>query len=181
MLRTAEQQSFIPLLQELNEAMLAETDAQYQALQGTPWEEAARHAVAFIGVGSKLLDPQTAVPAYVQDLVEAELALIEAAGGIEPSPLFPGLENGEDYTQYIPRGHYTRSEELEAYFKSMMWYGRMTFRLKTTGPRSWPGGNARRPAAGARPAKAPRSMANRRCRRLARPLQSDRLHGRAQR
>ena len=133
-LRTAEKESFIPLLQELNEAMLAETDAQYQALQGSGWEEAARHAVAFIGVGSKLLDPETAVPAYVEDVVEAELALIEEADGINPSPLFTGLENGEDYTQYIPRGHYTRSEALQAYFKSMMWYGRMTFRLETRDP-----------------------------------------------
>jgi hypothetical protein len=133
-LRTAERQSFIPLLQELNEAMLAQTDAQYQELQGTPWEEAARRAVAFVAVGSKLLDPQTAVPDYVQDVVQAELDLIEAAAGIELSPLFPGLEFGEDYTQYIPRGHYTRSEDLEAYFKSMMWYGRMTFRLETKDP-----------------------------------------------
>src|SRR5690606_18485085 len=45
-----------------------------------------------------------------------------------------GLEFGEDYTQYIARGHYTISEELTAYFKSMMWYGRMTFRLKTDNP-----------------------------------------------
>ena len=51
-----------------------------------------------------------------------------------PSPLFPGLENGEDYTQYIARGHYTLSEELTRYFKSMMWYGRMTFRLKAKDP-----------------------------------------------
>ncbi len=71
------------------------------------------------------------MPAYAQELVDAELAKIDAAAGIEPSPLFPGLEFGEDYTQYIPRGHYTLSEELEAYFRSMMWYGRMTFRLKT--------------------------------------------------
>jgi len=133
-LRTAEQQTFIPLLQELNEAMLAQTDTQYQALKGTPWEEAARHAVAFIGVGSKLLDPETPVPDYAQDLVQAELDLIEAAAGIEKSPIFPGLEFGEDYTQYIPRGHYTRSEALKAYFKSMMWYGRMTFRLETDNP-----------------------------------------------
>jgi hypothetical protein len=133
-LRTAERQAFIPLLQELNAAMLAQTDAQYQALQGTAWEEAARRAVAFIGVGSKLLDPQVQVPAYAGDLVQAELENIEAASGINLSPIFPGLENGEDYTQYIPRGHYTRSEELQAYFKSMMWYGRMTFRLETLDP-----------------------------------------------
>jgi len=133
-LRTAERQAFIPLLSELNQAMLAETDAQYQSLLGTAWEDAARRAVAFVGVGATLLDPKETVPAYAQDLVEAELALIEAAAGIQPSPLFPGLEFGEDYTQYIPRGHYTLSEELEAYFKSMMWYGRMTFRLKTRDP-----------------------------------------------
>ncbi len=87
--------------------------------------------VAFVGVASKLLDPSVQVPDYAADLVDAELALIDEAAGIQPSPLFPGLEFGEDYTQYIPRGHYTRSDELKAYFKSMMWYGRMTFRLKT--------------------------------------------------
>jgi hypothetical protein len=130
-LRTAEREAFIPLLRQLNEAMLAETDAQYQRLAGTAWEDAAMRTVAFIGVGSRLLDPAVAVPAYGQDLVEAELALVNGASGILPSPLFPGLEFGEDYTQYIPRGHYTLSEELTAYFKSMMWYGRMTFRLTT--------------------------------------------------
>ena len=35
----------------------------------------------------------------------------------------------EVYEQYIPRGHYTRSEDLKMYFKAMMWYGRLTFRL----------------------------------------------------
>ncbi len=133
-LRSAERQAFIATLGQLNQAMLAQTDRQYQALRGTEWEDAARRTVAFIGVGSKLLDPNVEIPAFAQDLVEAELAQIEAAAGIQPSPLFPGLENGEDYTQYIPRGHYTISEALTAYFKSMMWYGRMTFRLKTNDP-----------------------------------------------
>lgn len=130
-LRTAEKESFIPLLADLNEAMLTQTDAQYQALQGTKWEDAALRTVAFIGVGSKLLDNSIQIPAYAADLIEAEMANVEDASGIMPSPIFPGLEFGEDYTQYIPRGHYTTSEELTAYFKSMMWYGRMTFRLKT--------------------------------------------------
>lgn len=133
-LRTAETESFIPLLRDLNAALLAETDRQYRALQGTPWEDAARRSVAFVGVASKLLDSDVRVPAYASDLVEAELTLVEDAAGIQRSPLFPGLEFGEDYTQYIARGHYTRSPELAAYFKSMMWYGRMTFRLKTLDP-----------------------------------------------
>ena len=133
-LRTAERQAFIPQLHQLNQAMLAQTEAQYEALRGTEWEDAALRTVAFIGVGGKLLDPDIEIPAYAQELVEAELANIEDASGVLLSPLFPGLEYGEDYTQYIPRGHYTTSEELTAYFKSMMWYGRMTFRLKTDNP-----------------------------------------------
>jgi hypothetical protein len=96
--------------------------------------EAARRTVAFVAVGSRLLDPEVKAPDYARDLVDSELALIESAGGILPSPLFPGLEFGEDYSQYIPRGHYTRSEDLKRYFRSMMWYGRMTFRLKVKDP-----------------------------------------------
>lgn len=39
----------------------------------------------------------------------------------------------EDYSQYVPRGHYTSSEELKRYFKSMMWLGRMTFKNRGEG------------------------------------------------
>jgi hypothetical protein len=130
-LRTSEREVFIPMLRDLNQATLAATISQYQALQGTSWEDAALRTVAFVAVGSELMDSTVEMPPYVADLVTAELANIEAASGILPSPIFPGLDFGEDYTQYIARGHYTLSEELTSYFKSMMWYGRMTFRLKT--------------------------------------------------
>lgn len=133
-LRTAEMERFIPLLRDLNAAVLAQADQQYQALKGGAWEQAALRTVAFVSVASQLLDPGVQVPSYTRDLVDSELELIERADGIWPSPLFPGLENGEDYTQYIPRGHYTLRDELKAYFKSMMWYGRMTFRLKAKDP-----------------------------------------------
>ncbi len=133
-LRTAEVEYFYPLLQSLNRALIVTADAQYQQVRGTPWEDAALRTVAFIAVSGKLADAGFPIPAYAADLAEAEIANIEAASGIEFSPLFPGLEFGEDYTQYIPRGHYTRSDALKAYFKSMMWYGRMTFRLKTDDP-----------------------------------------------
>ncbi len=39
----------------------------------------------------------------------------------------------EDYSQYVPRGHYTASEELKRYFKAMMWLGRMTFKAQGEG------------------------------------------------
>jgi hypothetical protein len=133
-LRTAEVRYFIPLLRDLNAALLLQAQNEYDVLQGTAWEEAARRTVAFVGVASKLLDPGVQVPGYAAALVDAELALVDGAAGIQPSPLFPGLAFGEDYSQYIPRGHYTRSEELAAYFRSMIWYGRMAFRLTTDDP-----------------------------------------------
>ncbi len=128
-LRTAESSYFVPLLQDMNAALLSQTDAQYQALKSTDWEAAAQRTVAYLGVAAKLADPSIPIPAYVQDSVNKELALINAAQGIAPSVIFPELKEGEDYSQYIPRGHYTRSDALKTYFRSMMWYGRLTFRL----------------------------------------------------
>jgi len=133
-LRVAEEKHFIGLLEQLNQAMLQQSDQIYQTLQNTSWEPAARRLVAYFGVGSALLEPDSSIPAYAQSMVQDELALIQSAEGIQPSAIFPDLPFGEDYTQYIPRGHYTRSDALKTYFKSMMWYGRMTFRLEGADP-----------------------------------------------
>lgn len=128
-LRTAEAQYFYPLLKNLNQALAAELAGYYRDLSNGPWADPARRALAFVTVGGKLADPDFLVPDAVADLVGAELKLIDEAGGLKPSPIFPGYIMGEDYTQYIPRGHYTKTDELKAYFKSMMWYGRLSFRL----------------------------------------------------
>ena len=125
-LRFAEIKYFVDDLQGLNEAMLAASLQQVQSTSGQV-QEAAEHNVAFFAVASVLLNPGVAVPSEVQDLVQAELSLIEAHGGFAESPIF-GYK--EDYSQYVPRGHYTRNETFERYFKAMMWYGRMMFRLK---------------------------------------------------
>lgn len=127
--RETEQQHLLPLLQELTGQMLAESQAQAEALTGTSWENAARRNVAYFGVASALLDPSdgAALPPEAAE----ELALIEEAARTAPSPVMnlglaePVLQ--EDYTQYIPRSYYTGSEELTRYFKAMMWYGRMAF------------------------------------------------------
>lgn len=128
-LRTAEAEYFHPLLKDLNLALVTELEKQHRELSGGPWEDAALRTLAFVTVAGKLADPQFTVVAPAAELVSAELANIEAAAGMQSSPIFNELLMGEDYSQYIPRGHYTKSEELKSYFKSMMWYGRMTFRL----------------------------------------------------
>jgi hypothetical protein len=136
MLRDLERDSFIATLNSLTSTMLEASYRQYQALKGTSLEEPALRNVAFFGVAAQLLGLPDAVPAEATDLVQAEVALIEATAGVQISPLWdrPDLPEDqkliEDYSQYIPRGHYTRSEELKRYFKAMMWYGRLTYRLR---------------------------------------------------
>ena len=125
-LRLAELQHFVADLRGLNAAMLAAAQEQYTHAT-EPVREAARRNLAFFAVASILLEPATPVPPEVTDLVAAELALIDAHAGFGQSPIF---EFKEDYSQYVPRGHYTRNETFERYFRSMMWYGRIGFRLQ---------------------------------------------------
>ena len=138
MLRDLETDSFIATLQQLTSAMLTSSYQQYQSLAGTALEEPARRNAAYFAVAAQLLGTTDAVPAEVSDLVNAELALINTAGGQEISPIWDRPDLPEEdklievYNQYIPRGHYTRSEELKQYFRAMMWYGRLTFRLNDT-------------------------------------------------
>lgn len=136
-LETIEKDYLFTELQQLTAAMIESSQEQYTALQGTGWENASRRNIAFFAVAGKLLNNGTNVPQIVKQEVNKELELIAKHSEIEVSPVINmgSTDNylaqlKEDYTQYIPRGHYIQSEELEKYFKAMMWYGRLTFRVK---------------------------------------------------
>lgn len=126
-LRDLERERFAPDITALSTALRIEAENLYGELSGTPIEETARLVLAYFSVAEKLLNPQAPIPAAVSDIVTAELALIEAHAGLSEGALFP--DQVEDYSQYVPRGHYTKSEDLSRYFKAMMWYGRRSFRL----------------------------------------------------
>ena len=138
MLRDLEKTSFIPILNELTTAMLDSSMKQYESLKGTDLEEAALRNVAYFTVPAEILGLPSNVPAEAKSLADQEIALMESKAPISPSPIWTmggeGINDilNEDYSQYTPRGHYTLSPELEKYFKSMMWFGRLTFRLKYT-------------------------------------------------
>ncbi|MDP2954700.1 MAG: DUF3160 domain-containing protein, partial [Chloroflexota bacterium] len=125
-LRSAEAEYLMADLEALTRAMLATAQAQYQGSEGVV-KEAARKNLAYFSVAAQLLGLEVAIPQETKGLADKELALIAAHQGLVPSPIF-GYK--EDYSQYVPRGHYTRSDALGRYFKAMMWYGRMAFRLK---------------------------------------------------
>jgi len=136
MLRDLERDYFIADLEILTHTLLQASLRQFEFLRGSPLEEAARRNVAYFAVAAQLLGLPDAIPPESADLVNAELALIQEHAGFAVSPIWdrPDLPNDqkliEDYGQYVPRGHYTRSEKLKQYFTAMMWYGRLTFRLR---------------------------------------------------
>jgi len=137
-LKQLEEQKLAAEIKSLSVNMLSEAQNQYENLKGTEWENAAKRNIGFFAVGNKLLDSSVTIPSIVQNEVNQELALIDAHQGIAPSPVMNlGSDANildalkEDYSQYIPRGHYDKSDQLKTYFKSMMWYGRLTFRLKS--------------------------------------------------
>jgi hypothetical protein len=126
---------FDELLVQLEESMLIEDaivlasrmmDA-FDALRTdlpTEHQHLAEENVAFFGAALRLFDPDATVPDYVEETVNEIVGLAENASGfIIP----PGFERMEDFSQYKPRGHYTRSSELGRYFRGMMWLGRITF------------------------------------------------------
>lgn len=109
----------------MSQQLLQESQRQLDSLKGSELEQAALRNVAFFAVGAALQDPSTQIPAEVADTVAAELGAIEAASGIQKSAI---TQDDEDYSQYKPRGYYAGDPTLEAYFRTMMWYGRMNFR-----------------------------------------------------
>jgi hypothetical protein len=155
-LRQVEEREFYDTIWDISMTLLNESVEDYNSNTGEV-KEAARRNTAYLAVGLSLLQPRAdqlctdewncrdpgiasayftpedlvtysfEVPDFVKADVEAELALIEDHAGFVESPIF---RYEEDYSQYVPRGHYTRSEKLKNYFKAFMWYGRMSFLLK---------------------------------------------------
>ncbi len=133
-LRYDEVHYFAKYLDSLNRGIIEKLTDEYftvpEFLRSTVLRD-----LEFMVTGEKLLNPDYNYPdslplnaaKELKDKVNAEISLIEAHRKFEISPIF-GYQ--EDYTQYVPRGHYTKTEQLKNYFKSMMWFGRMRFLLK---------------------------------------------------
>ena len=144
LLKSIEERELFDAILNISISMAEKAESDYNSFSDALLKEAARRNVAFFMVGLELLQRSSEgyngsenirkvdfkVPDYVKEEVDAELTAIENHAGFEKSAIF-GYD--EDYSQYVPRGHYTRSEKLTRYFKAMMWYGRMAFLLKGGG------------------------------------------------
>jgi hypothetical protein len=157
LLRLIEAEHLYNEMWSISSELLEHSMALYRESEGDLGDAAGRNA-AFLAVGLALLAPEPEqvqsgrssarfepamlegefqaedmeryafdVPSEIASEVEAEVELISGHQGFAPSPVFI---YEEDYSQYVPRGHYTSSEKLKNYFRAMMWFGRMSMLLK---------------------------------------------------
>lgn len=117
----------------LTDSLIAKMMQYHDEAQDRQVRRSALTGASYLLVGKRLLvgGDTTGGPQPWKGRIEAELKLILEAEGGAVSPLFGYLE---DYSQYKPRGHYARSPAFASYFRAMMWFGRMTFRLKSEDP-----------------------------------------------
>lgn len=122
-LKGIEEEKFLDTLKELD-AKIYEKTIEYDLNLNN---NSTFILTSYFLVALKILNPEFTIPSKYENIVLKEVELIEAHSGINISPIF----NYEiDYSQFKPRGHYTRSENLKKYFKAMMWHGKVAFSLK---------------------------------------------------
>ena len=139
LLRILELEKLYPRVAELTDRMIAISIDQYEEAEQEDVKEAARLNIGFFSTAKKILSPDFEPGFGLATLINEELQSIQAHKGLEFRALLSYIQNPsvsitpyayEDFSQYIPRGHYTRNETFKKYFKAMMWYGRIDFKLK---------------------------------------------------
>jgi hypothetical protein len=126
-LREAEEGSLTPALGQLLNGMRSALAAQ--RVQSA----SAKDVDFYLAVAKGLLDGKSAAGVAGSNAGEINKFVASAmnATGHETRVIF-GVERDIDFSQFQPRGHYVKSPELERYFRTMMWLGRIDLRLIET-------------------------------------------------
>ncbi len=127
-LRNVEEKTLLPILQSLTKGMLEDSIKTWNETEDAKLKQAALKNIAYFAVAARNLEMKTEVPAEAEILIQNDMKLIEQHEGFKVGAIFPYRI---DYSQFVPRGHYTRSPELKKFFKAMMWYGLVPFAVKT--------------------------------------------------
>ncbi len=123
--------SYDDILADVERSYLADTLNQLLAgirgqIAAASISDVAKHDLGLLlGVAAGLLSTSaTGLDAEMRLFIDKA----KAASGMETLSLF-GRDRKVDFSQFLPRGHYASDLKLEAYFRAMMWLGRMELRL----------------------------------------------------
>jgi hypothetical protein len=140
-LKDIEEREFYKDVVALAEAMVTELAGLSIPADDGDLKAAREKALTFFIIGVKVLNPNSTLrPVAVGNKeIDEVLEQMKKHEGFWPDPdkqpcPWTLFRYSEDFSQYVPRGHYTRSETLKKYFVGMMWFGRLTFLLKGHDP-----------------------------------------------
>ncbi len=123
-LRNLEEKKLREVIIKLSKEMMDISEKLYQTTKDEEIKKAAFKNMIYFSVPYYFLTKDMdAINREVYEVVKKEIDKCEAHSGREISLIFNREDHKLDYTQFVPRGHYTRSEELKNYFKTMMWFG----------------------------------------------------------
>ncbi|MDH3261724.1 MAG: DUF3160 domain-containing protein [Acidimicrobiia bacterium] len=132
LLRDIEQDTLLPILEELVLGLVAATREQTIELDGSDLAEPAARAQQAYEATATLLELDIGP---IGPLAEQEVELALEASQLTASPTTSfgeclpsaSLINCVDYSLFKPRGHYTRNADLERYFRAMSMLGQASF------------------------------------------------------
>ncbi|MCG2810878.1 MAG: DUF3160 domain-containing protein [Candidatus Aminicenantes bacterium] len=129
MLQDVEANKLLPALKELTGDLYRGSMDLYERTKLPAVKAACRRNVWYFGVAGTLLNLQLQIPEEIKADMEKEVQAILSKGASKGSSAeyLPGYR--EDYSQYKARGHYALNDELRAYFRAMMHFGRKSFML----------------------------------------------------
>ena len=128
-LRKLEEEEFYKVIKNLTGEMKKLSLETYNSTGNATLKEASRRNIAFFSVPQYfLVGDSMDMPAVVDTITKPEISKCEAHSGFAAPTILnpdenPDYEYKVDYSQFVPRGHYTRSEILKKYFMGMLWYG----------------------------------------------------------
>ena len=119
LLRDLEEEKFVGILEGLIQSMHTANQKLANSTTGEALKAAAEYNMMYYGLAYEVLtSKKLEVPASYQEGYRSELSKVNEATG-QGSPFLKS--ESFDYSLFKPRGHYTRTDALTRYFKTMMW------------------------------------------------------------
>ncbi|MHA2139464.1 MAG: DUF3160 domain-containing protein [Candidatus Hodarchaeales archaeon] len=128
-LEQSEEYLFFPLLETFCREMLQTFTNQIVVMEN---DSAVQDALVYLSVGAKLANSSVNIPQSIEEITNQILDAI-----YDEITIFDAVENRflskatqrfiDDFSQYKPRGHYTRSDNLMRYFRLFKWFSRIPF------------------------------------------------------
>ena len=130
LLREIEEHRLSGLMADLSKRLY---DAMHRQAENAADEEVQRlahHNAVYFAVGYQLLTGKQIADATEQTEAKAEIDRVMKSENDRTPFMMDHNEVDFPYSLFRPRGHYTRSEALQRYFRGMMWLQTVPFGLK---------------------------------------------------